>query len=154
MKKLLVLIGVLALTIQASYAAGFGAYDAGSINSQYMRDLRTHEMMTRAKNRNAIVQQTTKAEQATKVPVTAHIKKITFVNNEAISTAELENITSGYMGKLATDAMVSKIRKLVAKYYQSNGYFSAIIIPNVANLAKGELIFEIKEGTKNSIIVE
>jgi hemolysin activation/secretion protein len=154
MKKILVLMTVLTVTIQASYAAGFGAYDAGSINSQYMRDLRTHEMVTRTKNKSAIVQQKTKAEQVEKPPVTAHIKKITFINNEAIPTSELEGITSGYLGKLASDAMVSKIRKLVSKYYQSNGYFSAIVIPNVNNLTKGELIFEIKEGTKNSIVIE
>lgn len=154
MKKVLILMAIIAITIQATYAAGFGAYDAGSLNSQYMRDLRTHEMMTRAKNKSAIVQKTTKAEQAEKPPVTTHIKKITFINNENISTAELERITSGFMGKLATDAMVSKVRKLVAKYYQSKGYFSAIIMPNINNLANGELIFEIKEGTKNSIVIE
>ena len=37
------------------FASAMGGYDAGSINSQYMRDLRIHEMATRERSKNAII---------------------------------------------------------------------------------------------------
>lgn len=154
MKKLSFLICTIILSGSISYASSLGGYDAGALNSQYMRDLRMHEMTTRAKSQSAIVKSTNKVDEAEKVPVSTNIKSISFVNNKAISSQELARITESSLNKPATESNIADLRKLILKYYQANGYYSALAFPNTNNLSSGEIIFEIQEGTKNSIVIE
>lgn len=153
MKKLLILSVIISVG-SISYASALGGYDAGAVNSQYMRDLRMHEFSSAAKNKSAIVKTTSKADEKPDIPASATIKTIRFSNNNAITSSDLARITSSYLNTSANEESIAAIRKQIIRYYQANGYYSAIAFPDTSNLASGELIFEIKEGTKNSIVVE
>ena len=86
MKKVLILICVMSAFANISFAS-MGAYDAGSLNREYVRDMRMHEMQTRERNKAAIVQKENAVEKRlSNVPVSAEIKKISFDGNEALSS--------------------------------------------------------------------
>ncbi len=153
MKKLLILCLILFAVYEASYAAGIGAYDAGALNTQYMRDLRTHEMATRAKSKSAIV--STKMPPQTQEQLTSsEIKSIIFVNNSSISSNELLEIIKDKINKPMTPENISAIRKDIMKYYQEHGFFSAVVMVASQDYQNGELILEIKEGGRNSITIQ
>lgn len=154
MKKNFIILCILIMAGSASYSSALGGYDAGSLNSQYMRDLRTHELATRAKSQSAIIKSTNKPDQPVTVPESAKIKSIRFVNNKSIPSEDLMRVVSYRLNQNATDESIAELRKQIIKYYQANGFYSAIAFPNKNNLSAGELIFEIQEGTKNSIVIE
>ena len=159
MKKVLIILSVLFITNSFVYA-GIEGYDPGVLNQQYMREMRMHEFASRARNQqNAIInttdkKQTENSNTTSNIPVNTIIKTITFVNNNFVSTDDLNRIVSYNLNKPATMENIAEIRSLLTRYYQANGYFSAIVTPNTNNIRNGQLIFEIQEGTKNSIIVE
>ena len=159
MKKISLLAFVLIMLSNVSFAAGLGAYDAGALNQQYMRDLRTHEFASRAKTKNAIINTTDKKSEkeinnSSDIPVNAIIKSVKFINNNAIASETLNGVVSYAIDRPATSANISEIRRILTKYYQSKGYFSVVIIPQMQELDKGIIIYEIQEGPKNSISVE
>lgn len=154
MKKGFILFCILFITGNVSYSSAIGGYDAGSLNSQYMRDLRTHELATRSKTQSAIVKSSNKSDQPAAIPESAKIKSIRFVNNKSIPSEDLIRVVSYKLNQNATDELIADLRKQIIRYYQANGFYSAIAFPNKNNLASGELIFEIQEGTKNSIVIE
>ena len=49
---------------------------------------------------------------------------------------------------------ISAIRKDIMRYYQSKGYFSAVALVTAQDYQTGSLTIEIKEGGKNSIVIE
>ena len=162
MKKVLFLLCVLTISINTAFAFQMGGFDAGTMNQQYVRDMRTHEFATRAKSKNAIVNTADKTNRATadldkatqQLPENSNIKSITFINNHSIPTSELERVVSYGINKPATANNIAQIRQTLTKFYQANGFYSALIFPNIQNLSTGELIIEVKEGIKNSITVE
>ena len=161
MKKSFILFTLFCLTANISLASAFGGYDAGAVNSQYMRDLRTHEAITRAKNKSAIVttkkntplQQRELQEQRDKI-INANIKTITFVNNASIPSQDLLNVVSDKINLPMSAENISDIRKNIMKYYQSNGYYSAVAVVASQDSETGEVVIEIKEGGKNSITIQ
>ena len=156
MKKLIFSIFMIFATAGLSFAAI--GYDAGSLNQQYVRDMRIHEIQTRAQNRSAIIQKEKAEEQQQQkvmVPTSATtIQNIRFSGNYAIPAGDLARVSSGYLGKPATEANISAVRKLITKYYQANGYYSVIVVPDASSLTSGTLTFQINEGTKNSITID
>ncbi len=148
MKKVLIILCALCITNNFVSASVMDVYDPGSLNQQYTREMRLHEFAARSKNhQNAIIN--TNAKQQTENSNTS-----SFVNNNLISTNDLNRVASYSLNKKATSENISALRSLITRYYQSNGYFSAIVTPNINNIQNGELILEIKEGSKNSIVVE
>lgn len=153
MKKAVILFFVFVMASEISFASSFGAYDAGAVNSQYMRDLRVHEAATRAKNNSAII--STKTMPKTQADVTtADIKAVIFVNNSSIPSSELLNVIEDKINKPMTPENVTAIRKDIMKYYQDRGYFSALAMVVSQDTQNGELVIEIKEGGKNSIQIQ
>ena len=156
MKKLSILFATFVFTTGYAFAnVGFnyGAMDAGSINQRYTRDLRTHELQTRAKSKSAIV--TTKTQPKTQEQVTtADLKSVIFINNRSIPSKELLTVISNKINKPMNIENISAIRKDIMRYYQSKGYFSAVALVTAQDYQTGSLTIEIKEGGKNSIIVE
>lgn len=153
MKKLFILCLMSFIIPNFVCLAGLAYYDAGALNSQSMRVLRTHEMVTRAKNKSAIV--TTKMPPKTQEQVTsADIKSVVFVNNASVSSAELLNVIKDKINKPMTPENISAIRKDIMRYYQELGFFSAIVIVAAQDTQNGELILEIKEGGRNSITIQ
>lgn len=156
MKKIIVLFAILVITAEYSIAnVGFnyGAMDAGSINQRYTRDMRTHEFQTRAKSKSAIV--TTKTQPQTQQQVTtSNLKSVIFINNSSIPSKELLAVISSKINKPMSIENISAIRKDIMRYYQSKGYFSAVAIVTAQDFQTGSLTIEIKEGGKNSIIIE
>lgn len=161
MKKLFVLFSLFAITANVSVASQFGGYDAGAINSQYMRDLRTHEAVTRAKSKSAIVttnkqtplQQREIQEQRDKI-INTDIKSITFINNNSISSKDLLNVVSDKINMPMSAENIAAIRKDVMKYYQSQGFYSAVAMVASQDSQTGDIIIEIKEGGRNSITIQ
>ena len=161
MKKVLMMFVLFCLGTNMSYASAFGGYDAGAVNSQYMRDLRTHEAITRAKNKSAIVttnkqtplQQREMQEQRDKI-INADIKTITFVNNASIPSSKLLNTVSDKINLPMSAENIASIRKDIMKYYQDKGFFSAVAIVSSQDSETGEVVIEIREGGKNSITVQ
>ena len=155
MKKLFIILGIILFTHNICFASAMGGYDAGSINSQYMRDLRIHEMATRERSKNAIIKTNIKQEnQMQNIPAASTIKTVKFINNKSIPSSDLTRILAGKLNVAATEESIADIRKQVIKYYQANGFYSALAFPDTSNLKSGELIIEIREGSKNSIVVE
>ncbi len=154
MKKVFLLLCAFLMFENVSVASAIGGYDPGAINSQYMRDLRIHELETRAREKSAIVNTNRRIEKNQNVPVSAKIKSITFVNNKSIPSSELLRVVSYALNKTATSESIADLRKKIIRYYQSRGFYSAVVFPNTNNLAAGELIFEINEGGLNSITIE
>lgn len=153
MKKVFVLFSILAMTANITFANALGGLDAGAINRQYTRDLRVHEMATRAKNRSAIV--TTKTAPKTQEEITtSNLKEVVFINNASIPTAELNAVISNKIDKPMNHENIAAIRKDIMKYYQANGYFSAVAIVTAQDTQNGVLTIEVKEGGKNSIVIE
>ncbi len=161
MKKIFVLFTLFVFTSNISLASAFGGYDAGAVNSQYMRDLRTHEAITRAKNRSAIIttnkktpqQQQAIQEQTNKI-INSNIKSITFVNNNSIPSQDLLNAVSDKINMPMSPENISAIRKNIMKYYQDKGFYSAVAIVAAQDSETGEVVIEIKEGGKNSITIQ
>ncbi len=153
MKKLFIMFALISVCVDMSMTAAFAYYDAGALNSQYMRDLRVHEAMTRSRNKSAIVTAKT-APKADSDVVLANINKITFVNNASIPSTELFDVVSDKINKPMNAENVSQIRKDIMKYYQERGYFSALASVVSQDTQTGELIIEIKEGGKNSILIQ
>jgi len=155
MKKKLLVICVL-FAVSSSAYADMGAYDAGAIGQQNIRDLIIHDVQKREERKNAIIHKNYPDEQKkVNIPAAATtIKNIRFVGNEALPAGDLARIVSGYLGKPASDKNISAARKLVTKYYQANGFYSVIVVPDTNSLVSGTLTFEIKEGQKNSITIQ
>lgn len=159
MKKILILFFMCALTSNISFANPFGGYDAGALNSQQMRDLRTHELATRAKQKSAIV--TTKSTQLKQQEINqqreqllnSNIKNIVFVNNKSIPTSNLLNVVENRINKPMNAENIAEIRKDIMRYYQSKGFYSAVAMVASQNFKTGELVIEIREGGKNSITI-
>ncbi len=152
MKRLLVISIMFCAVSNTAFAMG---YDPGAINQQYVRDLRTHEAITRARTKanNAIV--TTKTQPKTEEQIVASdIKSIKFVNNVSIPSSQLEYIVKDKIGLPMTNENISAIRKDVMRYYQNQGFFSAIVMMTSQDTANGELVFDVKEGGRNSIQIE
>ena len=156
MKKIFLLICAVTISINASYAA-MGAYDACSLNQQYMKDLRMHEFATREKNKSAIVKnkiQTETKEEARNIPVNSTIKSVKFINNKVFTSQELNEVIADKLNEPANEKTIADIRRQITKLYQNNGYYSVLVFPETGKISSGELIFEIQEGTKNSITIE
>lgn len=153
MKKVFILYLMFFAIADASFAAGLGAYDAGALNTQYMRDLRTHELATRAKNKSAIV--STKLQpQSQEQLTTSEIKSIVFVNNASIPSTELLAVIKDKINTPMTAENISAIRKDIMRYYQEHGFFSAVAMVASQDTQNGELILDIKEGGRNSITMQ
>lgn len=159
MKKILVLFAIMVIASDFSMAnvgfnAGqFGGMNPGAVNQQYTRDMRTHEISTRAKSRSAIV--STKTQPKTQEEVTTtDLKSVIFINNSSIPSSELLNVISDKINKPMNIENISAIRKDIMRYYQSKGYYSAVAMVTAQDTQSGSLTIEIKEGGKNSIIIQ
>ncbi|MBQ4123379.1 hypothetical protein IJD44_06635 [bacterium] len=154
MKRLLVLICTILVSANMSFA-GMGTFDAGTLNREQMRDMRMHEFQTREKSKANLIQREKELTQKTSnIPVSAVIKTINFDGNEAISSQALYEVVDSNIGQVATEQNVVTMRNMLLKYYNANGYYSAIVFPDITQLSSGVMIFRIKEGGKNSITVE
>ncbi len=147
------LILLLLIFTSANYAfAAFGGMDPGAINKSYMRDMRLHEIESRAKDRNAIIKKSNETEAKEYSPA-VNINSIKFVNNKNISSEELSNLVEYKISQPLNEQNISDIRKEVMKYYQKQGFISAVAFV-VSTDKSGEVVIEVEEGQKNSIIIE
>ncbi len=160
MKKLLVLSILICGISNFAYAASLGGYDAGAMNTQYVRDMRMHEAITREKNRSrsAIVSPakptTPEPRQQEQSIVASEIKSVVFINNYSIPSNQLLYAIQNDINKPMTPENISKIRKDVMRYYQNNGFFSAIAQVVSQDTQNGEIVIEVTEGGRNSIQIE
>ena len=152
MKKIFIFLGIITFFSNISYAQ-YGGFDAGTLNRQYVQDLRTHEAITRARQHSAIVTPKT-GTQLPKEVTNVNIKSITFVNNNSIPSAVLNNIVKDKLNQPMNAENVAAIRRDIMKFYQDQGYFSALAMVVSQDSQTGELTIEIREGTKNSIQIQ
>ncbi len=152
MKRLLTVLCLVFTTADISSASALGGYDAGALNSQYMRDLRVHEAETRARNNNSAIISTKKLP---KQEITnAELKAVIFINNSAVPSEELLTVIQDKINKPMSPENISAIRKDIMKYYQSKGYYSAVALIASQNDKDGELVIEIQEGGRDSIQIQ
>ena len=156
MKKLLgILILIVATNYNFAIANSLGGMDPGVINKQYMRDLRFHEIKTRTKQKNAIINTSEKTQkEVVETKEVNEIQSIRFVGNNVFPSEQLQEVVKHKIGTPLTVENISIIRKNLMKFYQSKGYYSAIPIVVSQNNETGEIVFEIQEGSKNSIVIE
>ena len=156
MKKILCLLVLFVATnYNMAIANPFGAMDPGAINTQYMKELRFHEAKTRARQKSAIVKTSEKVQQeVVEAQEVGEIQTINFVGNNVFSAEQLKSVVKDKIGAPLSPENVSLIRRSIMKFYQSQGYYSAIPIVVSQNNKTGEIVFEIQEGTKNSIVIE
>jgi len=154
MKKLFILSAVILWVSSNACFAAYGSYDAGTLNREYVRDLRTHEAITRARQNNSSIVKPKTAAQEVKQVVEANIKSIVFINNNSISSSVLQNIVKDKLNKPMSAENIAAIRRDIMKFYQDQGYFSALALVSSQDSQTGELTIEIREGGKNSIQIE
>lgn len=156
MKKILcVLVLLIATNYNLAIANPLGGMDPGVINTQYMKELRFHEMKTRAKQKNAIMNTTERPQkEIVETQEVGEIQSINFVGNNAFSSEQLQEVVKDKIGTPLSTENVSIIRRNLMKFYQSQGYYSAIPVVVSQNNKTGEIVFEVQEGTKNSIVIE
>lgn len=156
MKKVLCLVSIIMVgTMNMAFAGAFGGMDPGAINYQATRDMRLHEVSSRVKQKNtAIVQPKTSLQEQIAPDVVNEVRKITFVGNVNVPTAELNVVVKDKINKPMDHKNLGAIRKDLMRYYQANGYYSAVPIIVSQDNITGELVIQIEEGNKNSIIIE
>ena len=154
MRKLLTVLFLFCCMSDMSIASPFGGYDAGAMNSQYMQDLRTHEAFTRARAKNDAIISTKTTPKPEQQISSAPLKSIVFINNNSIPSETLINVVQSSFNEPMNAVNIAKIRKDIMKYYQENGFYSALVMVNSENPQTGELVLEIKEGGKNSIQIQ
>lgn len=155
MKKLFCIFCIIMTAgIEPAFAGVYGGMDPGAINSQYMRDMRTFEVKSRAKQKSAIVRQTAAEKAEAPAVQTSDIKEITFVNNNVFSSSQLLSLVKDKINQPMNFENLAAIRKTIMKFYQANGYYSAVAIIVSQDNTNGKLVIQVDEGTKNSIIVE
>ena len=156
MKKIVILSSVLFIAnMNFAFAYNLGGMDAGAINRQYVRDMRIHEMQSRPhKKSDAIVQPKTSVQKAVIPDVTAEIKSISFTGNNSVPASELNALLKNKINKPMNAQNIADIRKDIMRYYQANGYYSAVPIIVSQDNMSGSLVIQIEEGPKNSIVIE
>ena len=158
MKKLFVLFSLICLVSGFQSVCAMPALDAGSVGSSNMRDLRLHEAVSRAREKSAIVKkeqdiEREKALNEVNQAALTDIKYVTFVNNLSISSKELFTVIQRYINQPMNPVNVSAIRKEIMRYYQKKGFYSVLATVSSENTQTGELVLDIREGGRNSIIV-
>ena len=155
MKKILIILGMLLLLSDYCYALSAGGYDAGAINRDYVLDMRLHDVVQREKKKNSAIISTKRSPQTQEqITTSSNIKSITFVNNYSIPSSQLVYAVKDRLNQPMTQENISAIRKDVMKYYQNQGFFSAVATVSAQDTQTGELVIEIKEGGRNSIQIE
>ncbi len=161
MKNLFVLSFVLfsMFNLQSVFAAS--VFDAGTVNSKAVLDMKLHEAVSRTRDKNEIIKKEKENEidrnktiETVNQTALTDIKYVTFMNNASIPSRELFTVIQSYINQPMTPLNVSAIRKEIMRYYQKKGYYSALASVTSENSQTGELVLEIKEGGKNSITVE
>ncbi len=152
MKKLLMPVCILIVSCTAVNAQ-YAGFDAGTINRDYVQDMRTHEVTARARQNSAIVQPKASVQEPKEIK-SADIKSIVFVNNNSVSSSVLINLVKDKINKPMTAENIADIRRNVMRFYQDQGYFSAVVTVVSQDSQTGELTFEVREGGKNSIQIQ
>lgn len=159
MKKIFSLLFITALVSNMALANGLGGFDAGSIGRQNEIDMRLHEIEKRGKkNTEAFIttrstpqtQNQRREQQVSSSP----IKSVAFINNNSIPSSELAYAVRDQINQPMTPESISIMRKEIMRYYQSKGYFSAVATMVSQDTQEGMVVFDIKEGGRNSIQIE
>lgn len=138
MKKIYLLFLLLIIAPQACKASTTGTYDPGLLNSQHMKEFNIFERDTK-------LPEIFKEQPR---PKSYYISTIKFEKNSSIPTVKLVEIIEEKIGaKLSQDDLL-KMTQDLTKFYQDNGYKSAIVEVSDKNAEQGTIIFSIYEGPK------
>ncbi len=138
------------LSASTAFGAAMGGYDAGLVNSQYMKDIRTFDL----RKENAKRAQQIEAPQVQQRIAAGNLVSVSFINNRAYSEKTLQGIVQEYIGGPLTPTTLMEMRKKIMKFYQSNGYYSAVAIVENENMREGTVTFRMQEGSKDSIQID
>lgn len=156
MRKFAFLLSVFCfMNVLPSFSLSVGGMDPGAVNSQYMKDIRLHEVKMNAKKKNSAIVQPKTAVDKQEIPeVVPDLKSLVFVNNKHFSSSQLYSLVSDKIDKPLSAENISSIRRTIMTFYQNNGFYSAVPVIVSQDNTKGELVIDINEGPKNSIIFE
>ena len=154
MKKIILLLLCLSIVIsnQTAMALTMGSMDAGAVNSQYMREFKGFEAKTKMQERSAIVKSINEAD-GKEVPL-GTISKVQFAGNNNFTAEQLSAVIEDKINKPMTAENLSELRRRLMRFYQSEGFYSAVPVIISQDNKSGEIVIEIKEGPKNSITVQ
>ena len=134
------------------FAASLGSMDPGAINRDYVREMRTYEAVSRAREKSAIVQKT--QPDTAQTAASANLKSVHFTGNNVFSEQQLLPVIQSKIDSPMSPENIADIRKKIMKFYQSQGYYSVVANIVSMDVKTGSLVVEVIEGTKNSIVVE
>ncbi len=152
MKKKLsfIVLSLVILSVSTAFGAAMGGYDPGLVNSNYMKDIRTFDL----RKENAKRVQQIEAPQAQQRIAAGNLASVSFLNNRAFSEKTLQGIVNEYIGQPLTPTLLMDMRKKIMKFYQSNGYYSAVAVVENENMREGTVTFRMQEGSKDSIQID
>lgn len=142
MKKLTILMILTVFSSGLAYGSQFGSYDAGIINSQYLKEFKLFEKDKKV------------PEILDKKPETFLLNAVNFENNNSCTSDELTQLVNDKIGQDITPADISDMRKTITQYYQSKGFASVVVTTSLNEITDGNVLFNIEEGPQNSIEVE
>lgn len=131
-------------------AASIGGNDAGLINSNYMKDIRTFDF--RKENNQRIKQ--IEAPNAQQRLAAGKLISVSFLNNRAFSEKTLQGVVEEFIGQPMSATTLMQMRKKIMKFYQSYGYYSAVAAVESENPSNGSVTFRMQEGSKDSIQID
>ena len=85
---------------------------------------------------------------------TADLQSVQFVGNNVFPSSQLLKVIKDNLNKPMTAENLASVRKNIMRFYQMNGYYSAVAIIVAENNKTGEVTLQIQEGTRNSITFE
>lgn len=150
-KKLSIMVlSSIILSTATAFGSAMGGYDPGLVNSNYMKDIRSFDL----RKENAKRVQQIETPQVQQKIAAGNLASVSFLNNRAFSEKTLQGIVNEYIGQPLTPTILMDMRKKIMKFYQSNGYYSAVAIVENENMRDGTVTFRIQEGTKDSIQID
>lgn len=149
-KLSVIVLSSIILSASAALGAAIGGYDPGLVNSQYMKDIRTFDLRKENAQRIKQIQTPTDFSRIS----TGNLAKVSFLNNLAFSEKTLQGVVQEFIGQPQNATTLMQMRKKIMKFYQSNGYYSAVAIVEAENPREGSVTFRIQEGTKDSIQID
>lgn len=138
------------LSTSTAFGSAMGGYDPGLVNSNYMKDIRTFDL----RKENAKRIQQIETPQAQQRIAAGNLASVSFLNNRAFSEKTLQGIVNEYIGQPLTPTLLMDMRKKIMKFYQTNGYYSAVAVVENENMREGTVTFRMQEGTKDSIQID
>lgn len=146
MKKLLILASLLVFVPVNSYCMPIDGNNPNLLNNQHMKQFNFSDLRKKigdSKNKLTV--------EKSQIIL---LNSLTFNNNQAFTSEELQSLVSDRIGKKFSQDDLIYIRKTITDFYQNSGYISAKVKVSENEKTKGNILITVDEGSKDSIKIE